>query len=142
MRTVRDETGKRYVLVKSATDSSLVRDPGDGSERYLDNDQLEPVDGASPLETAAGGIPASVRRLLRGVHDDVGLGLLADLTDRGPIAVRDMLGEYDQCESDLHGRLTELRAAGLIEEHSVAGERGYDATPVTVEALVILRADD
>ncbi|MCL9815098.1 DUF7346 family protein [Natranaeroarchaeum aerophilus] len=142
MRTVRDSSGKYYVVVKSSTDSSLVRDPDDGSERYIDNDRLEPIDGASALETAASGVSAPVRQLLAGVHDDVGLGLLADLTDRGPVPVRDMMHEYDQCESDLHGRLAELRAAGLIKECRVAGERGYDATELTVEALATLRAED
>ncbi|SNZ13474.1 hypothetical protein SAMN06269185_2210 [Natronoarchaeum philippinense] len=139
MRTVRDETGKRYVLLKESGDSSLVRDPETGQERYIENDTLDPVDGETPLETAASGIPESVRRVVSGVHDEAGLGLLADLADRGPVAVRDMLGAYDQCESDLHGRLAELRAAGLIEEATVAGERGYDATETTREALNALR---
>lgn len=142
MRTVRDESGKRYVVVKASGESSLVRDPEDGSERYLDNDRLEPLDGVAPLEAAASGIPDAVRGLFRGVHDDVGLGLLADLTDRGPVPVRDMMDEYDQCESDLHGRLAELRAAGLIEERQVAGERAYGATDRTVEALESLRDAD
>lgn len=142
MRTVRDESGKRYIVVKSSTDSSLVRDPEDGSERYVENDRLETLDGTPPLETAASGISEPVRRLLRGVHDDAALGLLADLVDRGPVPVRDMMREYDQCESDLHGRLAELRAAGLIEEATIAGERGYDATEGTVEVLSILRDDD
>ncbi len=142
MRTVRDGSEKHYVVLKSSTDSTLVRDPEDGRERYIDNDRLEPVNGVSPLETAASGVSSPVRQLLGGVHDDIGLGLLADLTDRGPVPVRDMMHEYDQCESDLHGRLAELRAAGLVEECWVAGERGYDATSITAEALAILRADD
>jgi len=139
MRTVRDESGKRYVLLKESTDSSLVRDPETGDSRYVENEQIEPVDGEEPLETAAVGVPEPVRRVVSAVHDDAGIGLLADLVDRGPIAVRDMLGAYDQCESDLHGRLAELRAAGLIEEAQVAGERGYDATETAQDALRTLR---
>ena len=142
MRTVRDDSGKRYVVVKSSTDSSLVRDPEDGSERYLDNDRLDTVEGVSPLETAATGVSAPVRRLLGGVHDDISLGLLADLADRGPVPVREMMREYDQCESELQGRLAELRAAGLIEERTVGSERGYDATDTTIEALTLLRGGD
>ena len=139
MRTVRDDSGKRYVLLKESGESSLVRDPDSGETGYVENDSLDAVDGESPLETAASGVPGPVRRVLTAVHDEAGLGLLADLADRGPVAVRDMLGAYDQCESDLHGRLTELRAAGLIEEATIAGERGYDATDEAREALAALR---
>jgi len=139
MRTVRDESGKRYVLLKESTDSSLVRDPETGDERYVENERIDPVDGEEPLETAAAGVSEPVRRVVSAVHDDAGIGLLADLVDRGPVAVRDMLGAYDQCESDLHGRLAELRAAGLIEEATVAGERGYDATEAAQTAIATLR---
>ncbi|QSG03223.1 DUF7346 family protein [Natranaeroarchaeum sulfidigenes] len=142
MRTVRDSSGKQYIVVKSSADSSLVRDPEDGNERYVDNDRLEPVNGVSPLEAAASGVSTPVRQLLRGVHDDTDLGLLAELSDRGPTPVRDMMREYDLCESDLYGRLAELRAAGLVEECRIADERGYDATARTVEALATLRAND
>lgn len=141
MRTVRDESGTRYIVVKASAESTLVRDPSDGSQRYVANDRLEALDGVSPLETAASGVPEAVRRVTTAVHDDVGLGLLVDLVDRGPVAVRDMMLEYDQCESDLHGRLAELRAAGLIEESSVGGERGYDATDLATDALSDLRGD-
>jgi len=139
MRTVRDESGKRYVLLEESTDSSLVRDPATGDEQYFENDRIEPVDGEEPLATAASGVAEPVRRVVSAVHDDAGIGLLADLVDRGPVAVRDMLGAYDQCESDLHGRLAELRAAGLIEEATVAGERGYDATETARDAMATLR---
>lgn len=139
MRTVSDESGKRYVLLKESGESSLVRDPETGDSSYVDNDRLEPVDGESPLETAAAGVSDPVRRVVTAVHDDAGVGLLADLVDRGPVAVRDMLGAYDQCESDLHGRLAELRAAGLIDEAKIGGERGYDATRTAREAMATLR---
>lgn len=139
MRTVSDESGKRYVLLKESGESSLVRDPETGDSSYVENDRLEPVDGESPLETAAAGVSDPVRRVVTAVHDDAGVGLLADLVDRGPVAVRDMLGAYDQCESDLHGRLAELRAAGLIDEAKIGGERGYDATRTAREAMATLR---
>ncbi|SDM13989.1 hypothetical protein SAMN04487949_1005 [Halogranum gelatinilyticum] len=139
MRTVRDDTGKRYLLVKQSSDSSRVRDPDTGEERYLDNAELAVVDGESPLETVAGGIPASVRRVMTAVPNDRALGLLIDLVDRGPVPVVDLLGSYDLCESDLHGLLTEFRAAGLVEEVRVYGERGYGATDLAKEGVGELR---
>jgi len=141
MRTVRDESGDRYLLVKRSAESSLVRDPSTGAERYVDNDALSTVDDASPLETAAAGVPAAVRRVVAATHGDQSLGLLAEIADRGPVGVRDLLDAYDLCESDLHGLLAEFRAAGLIEEARVGGERGYAATETATEALDALRSD-
>lgn len=141
MRTVRDDEERTFLLVKQSAESSLVRDPETGSERYLPNDELTVDAEASPLATAAGGVPASVRRVLTAVPDERALGLLIELADRGPLAVRTLLGAYDLCESDLHGLLAECRAAGLIAEARVAGERGYDATETTQEAVSLLRAD-
>lgn len=139
MRTVRDESGKRYVLLKESDDSSLVRDPETGEREYVESDRLESLAGESPLETAAAGVPDPVLRVLTAAHDEAALGLLADLVDRGPLDVRGMLGDYDQCESDLHGRIAEFRAAGLIEETRVAGERGYEATATARAAIERLR---
>jgi hypothetical protein len=139
MRTVRDATGSRYLLVKRSSESSLVRDPETGAERYLPNDELTAVEGVSALSVAASGIPESVRRVVTAAHSDDALGLLVELSDRGPVAVRDLLGAYDRCESDLHGLLAEFRAAGLVREERVAGERGYDATETTREAVAALR---
>jgi hypothetical protein len=139
MRTVRDESGDRYLLLKRSSESSRVRDPATGEERYVDNDALTVVDGESPLATAARGIPQEVRHVAAAVHDDRSLGLLAELVDRGPVGVRELLDAYDLCESDLHGLLAEFRAAGLIDDVRVAGERGYDATETAAAALDALR---
>ena len=139
MRTVRDDEGDRYLLVKRSTESSRVRDPETGEERYVDNDALTPVEGESPLETAARGVPEHVRRVVTVARDDRSLGLLAEIADCGPVGVRTLLDAYDLCESDLHGLLAEFRAAGLIEEARVAGERGYAATEQTAAALAVLR---
>lgn len=141
MRTVRDESGKRWLLVKRSADASRVRDPETGAERYVENDRLEPVDGASVLETVADGVPESVRRITTAVHDDRSLGLLIDLVDRGPLAVRTLLDVDDFCESDLHGRLAEFRAAGLVNETTVAGERGYEATDLARKGVTALRSE-
>lgn len=142
MRTVRDESGKRYLLVKESGDASLVRDPETGERRYLENDRLEPADGESPLATAARGVPGSIRRLLTAVRDERTLGLLVVLDERGAVGVRELLDVDDFCESDLHGVLAELRAAGLVEETDVGGERGYAATEDAHRALAALALDD
>lgn len=139
MRTVRDASGKRYLLVKRSADSSRVRDPETGEERHLPNDGLEPAGGESPLAVAAGGVPAPVRRVLTAVHDDRSLGLLLELVDRGPLPAVDLLDSYDLCESDLQGLLAEFRAADLVAETRVAGSRGYEATATTAEAAASLR---
>ncbi|MFB6096660.1 MAG: hypothetical protein ABEJ74_04665 [Haloferacaceae archaeon] len=141
MRTVRDAEGKRYLLVKESSESSRVRDPETGEERHLANDELEPAEGESPLETAAAGVPAPTRRVLTAVPNERALGLLLELVDRGPLPVVQLLDAYDLCESDLHGLLTEFRAAGLVEEAEVLGERGYDATETARTGVAGLRSD-
>jgi len=142
MRTVRDESGKRYVLLKESDESSRVRDPETGEERYVANARLEPVEGVSPLVATARAVPEPVRRVLSATRDDRALGLLLEIDARGPVGVRALL-EYDLCESDLHGLLGEFRAAGLVEDVEAAsdgnGERGYATTETASEALERLR---
>lgn len=142
MRTVRDSEGRRYLLVKSSGESSRVRDPASGAERYLPNEDLEPVEGTSPLVAAAAGVPDAVRRVLTAVHDERALGLLIEVVDGGPLSVADLLAEYELCESDLHGLLAEFRAAGLLTEATVAGQRGYEATETAREAIAYLRSGE
>lgn len=144
MRTVRDESGRRLLLVKRSTDASLVRDPETGTERYVENDRLSTAkgNGESPLETAAAGVPDSVRRVLSATRDDRSLGLLVEVVDRGPVGVRELLDTYDLCESELHGLLGEFTAAGLFEQTRVLGERGYAPTDAAIEATAILRGTD
>lgn len=139
MRTVRDRSGTRYLLLKRSADTSLVREPETGERRHLPNEELEPVEGAAPLETAAAAVPDAVRRLLTAVPDERALGLLVELDARGPLPVRDLVAATELCESDLHGAVAELRAAGLLAEARVAGERAYDTTEVAGEALSALR---
>lgn len=139
MQTVRDGNGDTYLLIKRSAESSRVRDPDTGEERYIDNAELSVVDGESPLTTAVSGVPVSVRQLLRAVHNDRSLGLLALVVDEGSLSVVELLDTADMCESDLHGTVTELRAAGLIRETEIAGRRGYAATEAAIEALDLLR---
>jgi hypothetical protein len=138
MQTVRDGDGKRYLLVKRSGDSSRVRDPETGEERYVENDAVT-VEGDSPLETAASAVSEPVRRVTTAVHDERSLGLLVELADREAVSVVELLDAYDLCESDLHGLLGEFRAAGLLEETRVHGERGYAATETTKRAVDELR---
>ncbi|MFA9517354.1 hypothetical protein ACERIT_09075 [Halopenitus sp. H-Gu1] len=142
MKTVRDGSGRHYLLVKRSSDSSRVRDPRTGTERYLPTADLEIVDGQSALETAATAVDPDVRRLVTAVHDDRGIGLLVEFVDRGPIPVVELLDADDYCESDLHGLLTELRAAGLLVEADVGGQRGYDATESCERAVAQLRESE
>lgn len=134
MRTVETPEGDRYLLVKRSAESSLVRDPETGEEQHLPTAELTPVD-AGPLETAAGAVPAPTRRLLTAARDEQALGLLVELRRRGPLTVRAVLSDYDLCESDVLGVLTEFRAAGLVTETEVGGERGYRLTEAGREAL-------
>ena len=137
MRTVETADGRRYLLVKRSSESSRVRDPATGEERYLPNADLTPVD-AGPLETAAEAVPEATRVLVTATHDERALGLLLELWRRGPVPVRALLGDYDLCESDLLGILTEFRVAGLVEEAEVVGERGYRLTETGEAALAPL----
>ena len=140
MKTVRDDDGNQYILLKRSGDASLVRDPKTGNDCYVGNDRLEPVEGTSVLETAANAIPEPVRRLLTGVHDERSLGLLVELADRGPLSVRHLIAETDYCESDLHGTLASLTARGLIEETTVVDDRGYALSSDCEPVLATLRA--
>jgi hypothetical protein len=141
MRTVRDESGRRYLLLKRSGDAWLVRDPETGEESYRDGDALSPADDEPPLAAAARAVPADVRTLLSAVPDERALGLLVELDERGPLPVRTLLGAYELCESDLHGLLAELRAAGLVVERSVAGERGYGLAEAGADAVASVRRD-
>jgi hypothetical protein len=137
--TVEDGDGDRYLLVKRSGESSLVRDPATGEQQYLPNEEIEAV-SESPLTAAAGSVPEPARRVLSATHDDRSLGLLVEVVDRGPVGVRSLLSDYDLCESDLHGLLAEFRAAGLVEEATVAGERGYGPTDTARAGVAHLRA--
>ncbi len=128
-QTVADKDGTTYILEKRSSESSRVRNPDTGERLHLPNVELEPVSGESPLVTAAQAVPADVRTLLTAVHTERALGLLIELKQDGPLSVRAIMGQYDLCESDLHGILGELQAAGIIAETTVIGERGYELTP-------------
>lgn len=138
MRTVEDRSGRRYLLLKRARDASLVRDRETGERRHLPNEHLSPVEGVSPLETAAASLPGAARALASAVHDDRTLGLLVALESADGLTARALLDADEHCESDLHGQLAELRAAGLVEAATVDGEEGYrlaDDAAATIRAI-------
>jgi len=142
MRTVRAGDGTVYLLRKESSESSLVEHPETGDRRHLPNDELEPVDGESPLTTASRAVPDPVRAVVTATHDERALGLLLEIEERGPVDVRSLTEAYDLCESDLHGLLAEFRAAGLVRATDVTGVRGYESTErasAGLEALVAAR---
>jgi hypothetical protein len=141
MRTVRDESGNHYLLLKQSGDASRVRDPATGEERHLPNESLAVVEGESPLETASRVVPKPVRTVVTAAHDERALGLLLEIDERGPVDVRVLLDAYDLCESDLHGLLGEFRAAGLVREVEVVGGRGYETTDEASEGLAVVAED-
>lgn len=139
MRTVRDTEGRTYVLLKESAESALVRDPATGEEQYLPVDDLDAVDGQSPLVAAASALPDPTEAPLDSIHDQRALGLLLHLDANGPQPVTALLEIDALCESDLHGATAELQAAGLIEETRVDGWRGYQTTTLAEESLQSLR---
>ncbi len=139
-RTVEDTDGTRYLLLKRSAESSLVRNPETGERLHLPNEELELVETASTVDTILRPIPEESVSLVTAVHEERTLALLLELDAEGPMSVRTLLSAYDFCESDLHGLLGELTAAGLIEETRVMGERGYETTETASEALDVLRS--
>mgnify|MGYP006296542675 CR=1 FL=1 len=140
MRTVETPEGERRLLLSESDGTARIRDPATGEEHSVDAETLEPIADES-LSVAAEGVPESVRRTVTAVHDERTLGVLVTLVDDGPTAVVDLLSYSGLCESDFNGLFGELRAAGLVAECRVAGERGYEATETAEEAVAALRRD-
>lgn len=135
MRTVEDDAGTRYVLLKESHDSSLVRDLATGERRHVPTAELRTVEGRSPIAAAAETVGEDARAALPSLPE-AALGILVEVVARDGVAVRDLL-EYDVCESDLHGLVGELRAAGLVRETTVGGERGYEPTDAARDSLAL-----
>lgn len=142
MRTVEDESGRRYLLLKESSDASLLRDVMTGEERYVKTSRLTDIAGSGVLETAANTLSEPVRRLITAVHDERGIGVLVTLEATGPLPTRTLLDQTDLCESDLHGQIAEFQAAGVVEEITVDGERGYRVTAPTAALIRRLRSLD
>lgn len=129
------------MLLSESDGTARIRNPATGDERTVDAETLEPLPDEA-LAVAAESIPESVRQTVTAVHDERTLGVLVTLVDDGPMAVVDLLSYSGLCESDFNGLFAELRAAGLVAECRIAGERGYEATETAEEAVDLLRTDD
>jgi hypothetical protein len=139
VQPVRDEDGNRLLLRKDSGDSALVYDPASGTERHVERSTLTPIESPPLSATAATAIPDDVRQLLLATPNERALGLLVTLADRGPLSVRTLLTDTTVCESDLNGLLASLTAAGVIEESTVGGERGYALADQPRRALEQIR---
>jgi len=141
MNAVRHESGAEFLLLERSSESSRVRDPRTGEKREFPNGEIEATE-ASALSVAGRALPGAVREELEAIGDDRTLGLLREIGRREPVGVRVLLDEYDLCESELHGTLGELRAAGSIEPIEpaalgpiAASDRGYRTTETARGAL-------
>jgi len=128
MRTVEDEAGQRYLLLKRTRSASLVRDLDSGERQHLPTEALTVVEDESPLASAAEGVPETARRLVTAIRDERTLGLLVALESAEELSARRLLEVEDYCETDLHGLMTELQSAGLVERTSEDGQEGYRLT--------------
>lgn len=117
MRVVTD--GERhYVLQRVVGAECHVRSIPTGETSTLPASSLSPVAPDDALRTLDADIAADV-------GSNAAAGLFLELAVDGPASARGLLDQFDVCESDLHGAVSELRAAGLIEPTTVYGERGY-----------------
>ncbi|MFP4626589.1 MAG: DUF7346 family protein [Natronomonas sp.] len=139
MRIVKFE-GDRYLLLKRSTSSSLVYDPVSGDRRYLPNHELN----ISDVSGHGGSGESFLNRIselgpLGSITNDATLEILFEIETNGPLPARVLLDRFDRCESDLHGIISELRAAELVTEIDLPGGRGYQTTTRASEALDRLR---
>lgn len=138
MELVADDEDRRYVLEKRSSDAWLVRSLETGEPEYLQAEALTVLGDEDSPPSGTGSVPDALQELLRSVEDHRTLSLLELAVDRETVSVRELLGATTLCESDLHGALAELNAAGYLEETTVAGERAYEATEQAEAAVAAL----
>jgi len=139
MRTVCDEFGRQYLLLKESGESSLVRDPASGERRYVANDELSPATGESPLATAARAVPDPVRALFERI--DVGYyeADAAEITSleldkvAGVEAALEVLGVDDPFVMVLGDSKSDLR----VMEWAARNDCGIAAAPEHASAAVL-----
>lgn len=139
MELVRDDAGRPLVPVERDGETWEAFDVATGRRRTLAAIALEPVTDEPPLRVAARALPPAASPPLDSIHDELAMGVLVFLDASGPHAVETLLGIDGLCESDLHGAVGELTAAGLVEETGVDGHRGYRTTERARDALRTLR---
>jgi hypothetical protein len=135
MRPVADEDGRPCLLLLTTDDGSDVRDLETGQRRAVPTDSLSVLEADPLVAVAAGDDDDPVPEPLASAPPGLARGILLELYLGGPRPVRTLLGETSLCESDLHGVVADLRAAGLVREFRVDGERGYGLTEAADEAL-------
>lgn len=129
---VRHRDGTLYYLVKRSTEASLVREVDTEHYQYVPNGLLEEFDAETEADEVQGRRtpdPEQLDELYRrfDIHDPRVPELL-EYFGPEPVRVRTLLAKTTFCESDLHGLLGELTAAGVLEERRIAGERCYSLT--------------
>jgi hypothetical protein len=134
MRPVADADGRPCLLLQVTEDGSDVRDLETGERRQVPTASLT-VLGADPLVATAADDGNAVPESLAPAASGLARSLLLELHLGGPRPVRTLLGETNLCESDLHGVVADLRAAGLVREVRVDGQRGYGLTDAADDAL-------
>jgi hypothetical protein len=139
MDIVRDDSGRPLVPTERDGDDWWTVDVATGELRTVPAATVDAVTDEPPLSVAARALPRPTEPPLDSILDVRALGLLVLLDATGPRAVRSLLGIDGLCESDLHGAVGELAAAGLATETDVAGRRGYRVTDAARTALAALR---
>lgn len=132
MRAVRADQPGLAVVVEESDGRARVRDPETGQEWTV------PATDIEPIEPPGTEVPTATRYVLAAV-DDRALALLLIL-DVEPRRVATLLETTDLCESDIHGVVGDLRAAGLVEPITVEGEPGYRTSPLASTGLEGLRS--
>lgn len=139
MRLVRDDAESPHLVLNRDGDAWRVRGLTSGTERTLEPEAVDSIEAAHPLDVAADALPTPDTGPLA-IADDRTFGMAVLLSRAGPQPVHVLLETEGLCESDLHGLMGELGAAGLVSETTVDGQRGYRATETATEAVADLTA--
>lgn len=108
-----------YVLHRVMDEDCRVRLLPSGETRVQAAGAFAPGDPDAALRTVENDLTAAR------VGSNSAVALFIELAVAGPASARELLDRLDVCESDLHGAVSELRAAGVVESTTVYGERGY-----------------
>jgi len=139
MRVVRDGAGRINVVRERSDEQRVLVDPATGTERTVSAADVVPVVDEPELELVASALPDPTDSPLASIGDARARGILGVLEAAGPLPATMLLAFESLCESDLHGTVGELRAAGLVAETTVDGHSGYRMTETAARTLADLR---
>lgn len=139
MRLVRDQSGRAHVVSARDGDHLDIVDPATGRERTVPATDVDPVVDEPELPVLAAALPTDPGSPLDGIGDPRAVGLLGVLEAAGPLPATMLLAFESLCESDLHGIVGELSAAGYVEQTTVDGRSGYRTTAAAERTLAGLR---